>query len=453
MITKTYATEREGQFDFYEAYLRLIDNDIEIKDILTDNNDGVLKGNILEFKVMINDLNSVLFQTVKYLSALRIKGKPVPKNILLISLNDSKAYLYDSEDYLGDIERIYSGGASKNNKSFTCGEPKKVMDFNCNESDEKKLIDILREKKFIKINIDDNCIFGWAKKYYKEYPNARKSDFIGDLTGKNIIIGEIRNPCRFIEYIYPYIGETNIKFDYLMDKLNDDMQKKTLGAFYTPDLYAQKSLELVRQAIQRVPEDNDYVIIDRCAGTGNLERGLTDEELSHCILSTYEYYEYKVLVELLGDKVRYVIPPTEKKDTFDMGLVRGADALSEGFVNSPVIMEYINNSKTTVILFENPPYAEVNGITRDNNQKNPWKNSFVVKKMKEETDGTVTNDLGNAFIWSAFKYYLRQPTDSYIVYSPVKYWKVNHLINKKFLDGLAFNRKHFHTNINACIME
>lgn len=72
--------------------------------------------------------------------------------------------------------------------------------------------------------------------------------------------------------------------------------------------------------------------------------------------------------------------------------------------------------------------------------------------MKKEISGTATNDLGNAFIWSAFKYYLRQNTDSYIVYSPVKYWKAQHLINKRFVRGFAFNRKHFHTNIQACIM-
>ena len=43
-------------------------------------------------------------------------------------------------------------------------------------------------------------------------------------------------------------------------------------------------------------------------------------------------------------------------------------------------------------------------------------------------------------------------TDSYIVYSPVKYWKAQHLIDREFLNGFAFNRRHFHTNIDACIM-
>lgn len=66
--------------------------------------------------------------------------------------------------------------------------------------------------------------------------------------------------------------------------------------------------------------------------------------------------------------------------------------------------------------------------------------------------GRPLNDLGNAFIWSAFNYYLRQPTDSYVVYSPVKYWKAQHLVTKTLVRGFAFNRRWFHTRIDACIM-
>lgn len=198
------------------------------------------------------------------------------------------------------------------------------------------------------------------------------------------------------------------------------------------------------------------LILDRCAGTGNLEKFMTEEELSHCILSTIEYYEYKVLLELLGDKVRHIIPPTEHEDTFNMGLVRGADALTKEYLENPVIRQYIDDPKVTVILFENPPYSETTSIEHQKRNKGKnsslWKNSYVVTEMKKEVKKQATNDLGNAFIWSAFKYYLRQPTDSYIVFSPVKYWKVQHLINKEFINGYAFNRKHFHTNINAMIM-
>ena len=455
-MIKKYGQEDFGQYDFYENYLKLVDKNLSIEEVLEDNSDGILRGNILEFKKIINDLNAVLFQAIKYLSARRIKGKPIPANILLISLNDGKAYHYHSEDYLSFIEKVYLGGASKDNTGFIGQHPLNVLEYAENTKDEAKLISLLRENNFTKIHIDENCIVGWATTYYRQNPSARKSDFIGDLTGKVKIVGEIRVPDKFKDYIYPYEGASNTKFQYLMDKLNDDIQKKNLGAFYTPTLYAEKSLELLRQAIQRVPVGNDYIILDRCAGTGNLELGLTDEEKSHTILSTVEYYEYKVLLEILGDKVRYIIPPTEKEDTFNMGLVRGADALSEEYINNPVIKQYIDDPKCTIILFENPPYAETTSAEHQKRhigkESSTWKNSYAVMQMKKEVGGAVSNDLGNAFIWSAFKYYLRQPTDSYIVYSPVKYWKVQNLVNKKFINGFAYNRRFFHTNIDACIM-
>jgi WD40 repeat protein len=233
------------------------------------------------------------------------------------------------------------------------------------------------------------------------------------------------------------------------------LTKKNLGTFYTPELYAKKSLELLREAIKRVPKGNDYVILDRCAGTGNLEINLTDEELSHTILSTLEYYEYRVLVERLGHKVRHVIPPVETPNTFDKGLVNGADALTQGYVENPIIQQYVENDKCTIIMFENPPYSETTSLEHQRAGKaktsSVWKQSYVVQEMRKQVSGQTLNDLGNVFIWSAFKYYLRQDTDSYIVYSPVKYWKVQKLVDKKFMGGFAFNRRHFHTNIDACV--
>lgn len=455
-MIKKYNNELEGQKDFYNDYLPLIDRNITVDDVSVYNTDGVLNGNLLEFKLNISDLNAVLFQTIKYLSNMRIKGKPIPANIVLISLNEGVAYLYKSVDYLSNIEKVYIGSASKDNEGFIAKSYEHKFNYVENMLEQTNLIATLKENNFTKIHIDENCIVGWATKYYTEFPNARKADFIGDLKGKVKIIGEIREPNKFKDYIYTYDGETNAKFQYLMDKLNDDLQKKNLGAFYTHPLYAQKSLELVREAIKRVPEGNDYVIIDRCAGTGNLEKFMTDEELSHTIVSTIEYYEYKVLFELFSDKVKHIIPPTENEDTFNMGLVRGADALSEEYIKNPVIKQYIDNPKCTIILFENPPYAETTSAEHQRKQQSKkssdWKNTFVVQEMKKEIKGTALNDLGNAFIWSGFKYYLRQDTDSYIVYSPVKYWKAQHLINKEFIRGFAFNRKHFHTNIDACIM-
>ncbi|MDR1298530.1 MAG: hypothetical protein LBO05_14470 [Deltaproteobacteria bacterium] len=218
-----------------------------------------------------------------------------------------------------------------------------------------RLVALLKENSFTKIHIDENCIVGWDEHFYRIMPTARKEDFLGDDTGKHKKIGEIRKSVVFADYLIPYTGKTNVKFNYLMDKLNDFLLKNNLGAFYTASLYAEKALELVRRAIARVPAGNDYIILDRCAGIGNLESGMTADELSHTIVSTVEYYEYKVLPELLGSRVREIIPPTETVGTFNADLVTGTDALSKDYIDSPVIRQYIDNPNVTVILFENPP--------------------------------------------------------------------------------------------------
>ena len=453
VFTRKYEKELQGQVDFMQKYLPRVDPSLDISDVQRDYSDGVIRGNLIEFKTLIENLNTALSQAIKYLSAMRVKGRPVPANIVLISLNNTTAYVYHSADYLEQIETVYAGAASRGNEKFVAGDFVQKLNYS-NPTEEEKLIGLLRTNKYTKIHIDENCIVGWANEFYKQYPNATKADFIGDQTGETIIIGEIRKPTKFCDFIYPYTGKSNEKFRYLMDRLNDVLHKKNLGAFYTHPLYAEKSLELVRKAIARVPEGNDYVIIDRCAGTGNLELNMTEEELSHTIVSTYEYYEYKVLSSLFGSKVLHIIPPTEKTDTFNGGMVRGANALSMEYVNNETIKEYIDNPKYTIILFENPPFADATSIEHQRRGVGgaEWKQYDVFKEMSKEVDRSALNDLGNVFIWSGFKYYLRQPTDSYIVYSPAKYWKSQHLINKRFLEGFAFNRKHFHTNISAAIM-
>lgn len=50
-MIKKYNLELEGQRDFYDSYLKLIDNSLTVDEILSDNTDGVLNGNLLEFKI------------------------------------------------------------------------------------------------------------------------------------------------------------------------------------------------------------------------------------------------------------------------------------------------------------------------------------------------------------------------------------------------------------------
>ena len=442
---KIYATEREGQEAFFKNF------GINPESALIENTDGVWNGNLLEFKKTISDTGKVLFQCVKYLSKLRISGRSVPRNIVMVDLNRRIAYVYDAQDFYEEIHIVYCGSASLNNDGFNAKgiAPKKIDYADSLGADELK--QILRSDEYVKIRIDENCIVGWAERYYRENPKASKGSFIGD-DGEYSCEGEIRRPVVFKRFIVPYEGETNEKFKYLMDKLNDRLKKKKLGAFYTPEAYAEKAHELLQMAIARVPEGNDYVIIDRCAGTGNLEAVFTDEELSHCILSTYEYFEYKVLFERLGDKVRHIVPPTEQNVEYNDGLIVNADAMSKEFIENPVIRRYVNDQKVTVIMYENPPYSDANAdnVSALNKKRDRQeKNNYVYEIMKAQTSLHAERDVANRFIWSAFNFYMKKASDSYIVFSPIKYWKSVGLCDRKFISGFIFNRKYFHATASA----
>ena len=207
--------------------------------------------------------------------------------------------------------------------------------------------------------------------------------------------------------------------------------------------------EMLIDAVASIPAGKDYIIIDRCAGVGNLEDGLPDEILSHCILSTIEPNEYQILLYKFADKSAVVIPETDAM-AYDI-IPSEADIL--GNVLNDYVREKINDPNCVVILVENPPFSEAGsgGTQKTGKKENRWKQSYIARKMKEEIGGIVTNDLANLFIWSGFKYYLTKPEDSYILFSPTKYWRNQQLVNKTFAGGFLCNRREFHAQLNSAM--
>lgn len=454
-----YTNEADGQADFFDEF------GIDPDTALLAHTDGVHRGNILEFKVSIGDVNKVLFQAVKYLARLRIRGHNVPANILLVDLNARTVYKFDSADYFEEIHQTYTTSASRSNQGFRAkSNPVVIRDYF--NSGAGAVVSLLKENRFLPIEITEDCVVAWAERYYREVGGSNKETFLANDSRKGQL-GELKDPRHFRGLILPYRGDDYEAFAHILDRLNDKLRKIELGAFYTPRPYVLKSHELLREAIARVPAGNDYVIIDRCAGSGNLQEGLTDEELSHVIVNTYEQFEYLELAREYGDRVRAVIPPTYKAGDPRLGVLLNGDALSDRFVlgvEAPdgtrvpnVIQQYLDDPDCTVILFENPPYADASGVEANVSGKNKsfgWQASWVKAQMAAEPaisrNGTKPlRDLTNLFIWSAFRYYLRQPTDSYVVYSPAKYFKSQNLINRRFVDGFLFNRKRFHATKDA----
>ncbi|BAW87713.1 hypothetical protein LF25067_p00023 (plasmid) [Limosilactobacillus fermentum] len=287
--------ELAEQEDFYKQYLPLVSKELDPVDVQVHSTDGLIGDLLLEFKPSIKDLNAVLFQAIKYLSHFRLNGQAVPSNVLLISYDDGTAYYYKADSYLADIEKVYTRAASKDvTGQFVAGDPTFVWHYGDNSVDENAMLQLMKgaykrnqngNQQWVAVHIDSDDIIGWATTYYKENKGARKADFLGDST----IIGEIREPRKLKGRILPYTGKDNAAFQYIMDKLNDYVERADLGAFYTPMPYAAKSNELVYDAIRRFQqsENDDYIILDRCAGTGNLEATLMIMYLMTLLIKMY----------------------------------------------------------------------------------------------------------------------------------------------------------------------
>ncbi len=462
IITKAIESdEKTWQGEFY----RILFGD-DLDGIAVDRStDGYTRGIIFEHKSNVRSYgeSKALSQALIYLTRFNRDGIPVPAKICLVGQEEQKCYIYETKNYMhivNNIPKYANIKASDGIPGFSAGSKTKVITFDMS-SPLRGMQDVLsfvqEAPQNVKVDINVHNVYGWANFYYdnaneyKQKPEKKK------------FFEELRNPEGTLEaFINPWLGQET-DFKYIMDMLNDPMTQKKLGAFYTPPSYAKKATELVMQAIKRVPEGNDYVIIDRCAGTGNLEMFLDDggeDILSHVILSTYELKEWIVLKDRYYGRVRYIIPPvpTNYEDLPNLnteGFLSGANALTRDIIDNPNVRKYIDNPKCTIIMLENPPFIETTSIEFQKMGKGKeatnWKESFVVTQMKDEVKGVPTNDIANAFIWSAFSMFLRQPTDSYIVFSPIKYWKSQHLINKKVLSGFAFNKIHFHAKTRSCI--
>lgn len=418
-----YSSELEAQEDFYR-YMAEVGLFPQEEVDFSGHTDGVFGNILLENKLEIRgNYFKALRQMIKYQAKRMWRGKTLPRYMIANGLNDRWSYVFLTEDFISEIEEIpvSAESASKGNSSYhTDIQP--IAQFNWYTLDGLSELKKYKEDPTLgpRYHVSVNNIIGLSKQAYKN--GLTKTQFLDE---------EIRHPNLLADRILPYEESTNDAFKKVMDVLNTPVMQRELGAFYTPVVYVQKAQEFLMKAIDEIKAmGKDYVIIDRCAGTGNLEEGLSDEILAHCILNTLEYEEALCLAADYADKVLSL----SQEDALSMDILEDA-------------RPYVEDPNCVVILFENPPYSEVgsgrlNGVTKTNS----WKNSYICNAAKVHLTGRLTNDLANLFVWSAFKYYLTKPEDSYIVFDPVKYWKSQYIVQKTFKEGFICNRKGFHAS-------
>lgn len=402
-LRRTYRSEIEAMRHFYE-----------ILDILPDyscNTDGRVGGTLVEFKL---NIRAVPFdQLEKYRKSYNSAALPIPRYSLFVNINQRKFMFIDNMDW----------------KTLEEGE----------WEDPEDLKKYLNKKDYLPGWIDEWSIISYNDRFYANHLSGKKEDFIK----------EIRSPKELNIKPYEEWTETCDLARNMLDCLGSNALRKRLGAFFTPDEYVRIATEYIRSAIARVPAGYDYIILDRCAGTGNLEKFLTDEQLSHCVLNTYVYAEWTTLKGLYDGRVRYIIPHTKEYKDPD-GLLSDGDAFTEDF--NKKLSDYIEkerkkaNGKLVVIGLENPPFAEPGSKT---NSDLKTAGSYVNTEMKKDKTvvGRASTDLANQFIWSMTRWY----ADIYIVFAPIKYWKSQHVFDGKFNGGYLCNRKEFHAKTEAAV--
>lgn len=301
--------------------------------------------------------------------------------------------------------------------------------------------------------------FNWFDNHekFKKYLTDTANTFEYDLIDESVDLVEvIQNlykvfPIKTKIEVYKYLQDgvpgwfqpfdfKNLNINRLIlnnDKMNEKYVQKTEGAFFTPPQYVKISTQYVMNAIEQSKKDeyDDYVIVDRCAGVGNLASQFPEEVYSHLILGTINE------AEALTANIRFN----------DMADVIVIDALTEDGVKyyKDEIEKYKNKNsvkKLAVIFLENPPYAQLNsnkdgGVNYKANGENKYIKTWVHKEMNKGGD-----DLDEQFVFSAFEYF---DIYSYIHYGPIKIWKTNHLITKEVKEAYLCNRKHFNATESA----
>ena len=424
-MKKIYKSELEGMQDFWEELGMLPD--------YSCNTDGKLNGILFEMKLEIRSYPEVEKQIIRYIKAYNSVAMQIPSKAIALDINKREYNLYNIST----------------NKNGEVSLQKIKQDIWINPTDFKDLINSSLNQS-CKGWICEESIVSYNNEYCKKHKKASKEE----------VKLELINPQEL--NIHPFDWEEQLSKEMIdreqnnwltfnMNMLGCFLLKKQLGAYFTPDKYVKISTNYLKECISKIKNDGfDYLIIDTCAGTGNLEKFFEPEWLEKTILNTYDYTEWTTLKGIYEGRVKMIIPNNSKYRN-EKGLLLDGDALSESFNSYLVnwINDNIDRNKYKIIMLENPPFAEPQGNASKGQKTFSVKDIYIYNEMaKHKFDKkNVNRDLANMFIWKAFNII---KADYYILYSPIKYWKSQHIIDKNFIAGHCCNREYFNAS-EGCI--
>ena len=176
-------------------------------------------------------------------------------------------------------------------------------------------------------------------------------------------------------------------WNYIVKRLDllvpQDVRERK-GAFFTPQKWVELSQEYLARELGENWQD-EYVIWDCCAGTGNMEAGLTNKYKVWA--STLDQQDVDVMKERIGNGANLL-----ENHVFQFDFLNDSfDKLPEGLrqiVSDP-------EQRKKLVVYINPPYAEAsNARTSSGTGENrPGVSETATKKKYEKELGRAANEL------------------------------------------------------------
>ena len=169
----------------------------------------------------------------------------------------------------------------------------------------------------------------------------------------------------------------------------DKRRREITGSFYTPQIWVELSQKYLADVLGENWQD-EYYIWDCAAGTGNLLTGLTHKY--NIWASTLDKQD----VDVMHDRIKNGANLLEDH-------VFQFDFLNDEFTKLPLPLQNIINDpekRKKLVLYINPPYAEVSSIGTGKGKKGV--NLSVIHKKYSDTIGTAGRELFAIFLTRVF---------------------------------------------------
>lgn len=452
---------------------------------IINGTDGINEGVLYEFKKKFDQfqtLEKALGEALSYLKNFNNNGLiQIPRWICIATFTDHKYWLIDAKNYENFIYEnntlnIAPSSAKpvvlkENEQSLEWLDPKDlVLKITPTKNDEKYLLTKLNinnfhninDKFYEKLELENDSTFVqtpdvFIKDLFKGMKDIEKcvensglnlqNDFNKIKKLKSALM-QLNQEKKILYWVEPiFINDLKEIIAEKWDHVGGKDYRKDRGAFFTPKEYAEIMQTYLKNIFNENP-DKEILVIDRCAGTGQLEYNLPKDILKCFVLNTYEFCEWVNLGSKFQNKVRMLKPPYTNAQLIDVyideNLMENGNALTEEF--NSWLKKYIDNWRSQfpngkIVFFENPPFRDETANSHGNGHS--ITKSYIYNKLKEETkiaDGTI-RDLSFQFIWSANQFL--NAGDEYCLISPIKYWKWRDINSFNFIEGFLSNRKKY----------